>query len=324
MSQTHSRGIRKVRVNALLAFVCAVFLLASAVSINPINRAAERAADDLVASTTTTYIVLRLINASLSLVEAAHVQGTLAVVSAGVSPLKFVEPVDDTVERMATALFMVAAFSVLLSIAFNPVAAVGWAVLLAYFGLRAWTESRQRARSEQALPEVGGSRLPSYLLRTGISLSLVLPLAFVISVHLADLLTNSAWRSIAAYSMKYRANSSNRLSSMGRFRSRPESPLNRTSPIPIASQPMSRQTEASSRELGTSSGRDATRWQVPRRALPMWPGRRRPRWEGTSSLQASSCLVPTTCCAASQRFSPCWFSRSSCCLWSSPCSFWVL
>ena len=193
MSVGRSKDFRRVRVQALLAIVCALLLLASLVSVNPINRAAERAADDLVGSTTTTYIVLRVINASLSLVEAAQVQGTLAVVSAGISPLKMVEPVDDTVERMATALFLVAAFSVLLSIAFNPLAGLGWAALLAYFGLRVFMDSKGDDRSEQPLAEVGWSRLPSYLLRTGLTLGLVLPLAFVVSVHLADLLTNSAW-----------------------------------------------------------------------------------------------------------------------------------
>ena len=88
MSAVLSRDFRRVRVQALLAVVCALFLLTSAVSVNPINRAAERAADDLVGSTAATYFVLRAINASLSLVEAAQVQGTLAVVSAGVSPLE--------------------------------------------------------------------------------------------------------------------------------------------------------------------------------------------------------------------------------------------
>lgn len=190
MEETGSRDFRRARVQALLALVCAMFLLASAVSKNPINRAAEHAATELGASTAATYVILRTINASLSLAQEARVQGGLAVVSAGFAPLKVLEPVDDTVERMATALFIVAALSILFSIAFNPLAGLGWAALVAYFGFRVWMDSRGDVQSVEAV-EV--PRLPSYLLRTGLALSLVLPVAFVAAVHFADLLTKSAW-----------------------------------------------------------------------------------------------------------------------------------
>ena len=193
MAETGSRDYRRVRVQALLALVCALLLLASAVSINPINRAAERAATDLGTSTAATYFVLRTFNAALSLVQEARVQGGLAVVSAGIAPLKVLEPVDDTVERMATALFIIAALSVLLSIAFNPLAGLGWAALAAYFGFRAWMDSRDDVGSAQVIEEVAWSRLPSFLLRTGVAFSLVLPVAFVVAVHFGNFLTKSAW-----------------------------------------------------------------------------------------------------------------------------------
>ena len=54
-------------------------------------------------------------------------------------------------------------------------------------------DSRDDGGSSQTPEEVAGSRLPSYLLRTGLALSLVLPVAFVASVHFGGFLTSTAW-----------------------------------------------------------------------------------------------------------------------------------
>ncbi len=108
MKQVMSASILKnkraqLSQSAILALICAVFLATSVFSVNPLNNAAERSAESLAASTTATLVVLAGINAFLSLAQEFEASITVATVQ----PLKTLEPVDDLVERVASALLIV-------------------------------------------------------------------------------------------------------------------------------------------------------------------------------------------------------------------------
>lgn len=194
MKATDNSRWKKVRQPTVLAVLCAIFLIASILSANPINNSAERSASTLIASTTVTYIALRSINSVLSAAQEAKLEGTLAVIAGEIAPLKALEPIDDTVERMSTGIFLVAAFSALLSIAFNPLAGFGWALLVCYFGIRIWVDLGKDSTFWEDMRAAGLDHFFRFLIQTGVGLGLVLPISFIASVHFGDYLTESAWQ----------------------------------------------------------------------------------------------------------------------------------
>ena len=191
-SNSNKKQLLLIR-QATLAFICAACLTASVFSSNPLNDAAEKSATNLVTSATTTYIFLKSINAFLSIAQETEVSGGIVALSGGVLPLKVLEPIDDTVERMATALFAVAVFSVVMSIAFNPLAIFGWVMLLLYFVIEIWLNIYKKSEFVESLRRSGANKFSPYLVRTGLGLSLVLPIAFSMSTYFGDYLTRAAW-----------------------------------------------------------------------------------------------------------------------------------
>ena len=196
MKQVMSASILKnkraqLSQSAILALICAVFLATSVFSVNPLNNAAERSAESLAASTTATLVVLAGINAFLSLAQEFEASITVATVQ----PLKMLEPVDDMVERVVSALLIVTVFSIVLSLAFNPVAGFGWAILLCYFCIKTWTSFD---KENNGLVEISNdtdiNQFSRHLIRAGLGLSLVLPVAFLVSTHFGDFLTKAVWQ----------------------------------------------------------------------------------------------------------------------------------
>ena len=191
-SKSNKKQFLLVR-QATLASICVACLTASIFSSNPLNDSAEKSATSLVTSATTTYIFLKSINAFLSIAQETEVSGGIVAVSGGVLPLKVLEPIDDTVERMATALFAVAVLSVVMSIAFNPLAIFGWVMLLLYFVIEIWLTIYKNSEFVESLRKSGANKISPYLVRTGLGLSLVLPIAFSMSTYFGDYLTRTAW-----------------------------------------------------------------------------------------------------------------------------------
>ena len=193
MERTGITRWKKIRQPTVLAILCGTFLITSVFAVNPLNNAAERSASTIIASTTATYIALRLINSALSTAQEAELEGNVAVIGGKIAPLKALEPIDDTVERVSIGIFLVAISSSLLSIAFNPLGGFGWALLLCYFGLRIWVDHGENSSFWQDIGAAGLESFVHFLIRTGLGLALVLPIAFISSVHLGNFLTQSAW-----------------------------------------------------------------------------------------------------------------------------------
>ncbi|TRD22798.1 hypothetical protein [Palleronia caenipelagi] len=86
-----------------------------------------------------TYVTLRTLNAFLS--SAQEVEVGVSVVGQGsAQPLKVLEPIDDTIERIAGVVFAVMLVSGVLAVAMGPLAAVGFALVAgpASSGPRCW------------------------------------------------------------------------------------------------------------------------------------------------------------------------------------------
>jgi hypothetical protein len=88
----------------------------------------QKASRDIAKSATLVYISLRAVNAALSVSQEIEI-GASAVASATAQPLKVLDPVDDTIERIAAVVFAIAAASWILSVAFQPIAAIGFSVM---------------------------------------------------------------------------------------------------------------------------------------------------------------------------------------------------
>ncbi|MCL1628238.1 hypothetical protein M3N55_05800 [Roseibaca sp. V10] len=114
-----------VLIAGLLCLVAGVFVKQDA---NPVVSTAERAAEQIAVASTGVYVSLRVINAFLSTAQEVEL-GASMVGQASIQPLKVLEPVDDTIERVADAIFLVAAASALAAVAMGPVVSIGLVVL---------------------------------------------------------------------------------------------------------------------------------------------------------------------------------------------------
>ncbi|MCG7494366.1 hypothetical protein [Thalassobius sp. Cn5-15] len=95
---------------------------------NPLITSAEHRVQEVATATVAVYISLRAINAALSTAQEIEV-GASAVGQASLQPLKVLEPVDDTVERVANVLFFVAAAAALATVGLGPVTSLGLILL---------------------------------------------------------------------------------------------------------------------------------------------------------------------------------------------------
>lgn len=170
----------KMRRAFLAALAVAALLAALFYTANPLTRAARDYAQTVAVSSAGIYVTLRSLNAVLSTAQEVEVGGSL-VVSGNVQPLKVLEPIDDTIERIAGLVFFVMVATGVLSVALGPVAGVGWA-LVALACLLAF------------MPPRGTGPGPTRLLGWyGVGLGLALPLAFVLSGLVADRMTEAVW-----------------------------------------------------------------------------------------------------------------------------------
>jgi hypothetical protein len=160
---------------------------------NPIVGHSQAHLKDVAVASLATYGSLRVLNAALSMAEEVEVGGAFFV-SGSFQPLRWLEPIDDTVERVASIVFGLAVVASVLSFSMVPVAAVGLLLLaMALFG---------RLSCELA---VGWNAVPERLRRLcggagalGFVLALGLPLAFMIGFAGGERLTRDEWREAQA------------------------------------------------------------------------------------------------------------------------------
>ncbi|MFK7753357.1 MAG: hypothetical protein AB8B51_12490 [Sedimentitalea sp.] len=157
---------------ALVALLCAGFYKS-----NPLSAAAEGYARDVAISSAAVYITLRSINAFLSTAQEIEMGGAL-VVSGTAQPFKVLEPIDDTIERIAQLVFFVMVATGVLAVAMGPVGAVGLVLIALALGVAALRGTIAQTRG-----------LAVY----GLGLGVAVPLAFVMSSLLADRVTADVW-----------------------------------------------------------------------------------------------------------------------------------
>ena len=170
----------KGRRAGLWLILCVALGLVLGAAVNPLTRAARDQAAGIAGASAAVYVTLRALNAVLSTAQEVEIGGAL-VVSGNVQPLKLLEPVDDTIERIAGLVFFVMLATGVLSVALGPVGGLGWA-LVALACLAALLPGRARR-------PVLARQLGIY----GAVLALAVPLAFVLAGLAADRLTARVW-----------------------------------------------------------------------------------------------------------------------------------
>lgn len=156
----------------------------------PVNAPAERAARDAAVASIGVYVALRSINAALSFAQEIEVGGSIGI-SANAQPLKFLEPIDDTVERVAAVVFSVSLFAATLSIGIGPVASLGFLVLSFGLAIEVLREPLQRRAGGVAGPVC---RAGSACVFTGAMLALAMPLSLALGNYLGEVVTDAKWQ----------------------------------------------------------------------------------------------------------------------------------
>ena len=146
---------------------------------NPLTQRAQAYAEQVATASAATYLSLRAVNAFLSTAQEIEVGGSM-VVSGSAQPLKVLEPVDDTIERIAGIVFSVMVVTGVLAVAMGPVGGVGWGLVA--LAAAVWLLPGRRVHGLTR-------RLGVY----GVFLGFALPAAFLISSVLADRMTQTVW-----------------------------------------------------------------------------------------------------------------------------------
>jgi hypothetical protein len=162
---------------ALLAFAAAV-----GYASNPVTQGAQDYARGVAAASGGLYLTLRSLNAFLSTAQELQVSGGV-LVEGSVQPLKVLEPVDDTIERIADVVFFILLVTGIVGLSMGPVSAIGFGLL----GLTALLTLLPRAPDGQRFAMV---RLVGFY---GFILALALPVSFLVASLLADWMTASVW-----------------------------------------------------------------------------------------------------------------------------------
>ncbi len=185
-TRSSARTAEPRRTPLILLILLGVAALAAALlhKDNPLNRSAQEYARSVAVASAGVYVSLRTVNAFLSTAQEVEVGGSL-VVSGTAQPFKILEPLDDTIERIASIVFMTMVVTGLLGVAMGPVSAVGAALICAALAL--WVTDRLIGR--QDLVVLLARRLSWY----GAFLAVALPLAFLLSALIADQLTAQVW-----------------------------------------------------------------------------------------------------------------------------------
>lgn len=172
---------RKFPVYVLILLVAVALAAAIWHRHNPLATRAAAYAQDVATVSAATYVTLRTLNAVLSTAQEIEVSGSALVVSGAAQPLKLLEPVDDTIERIAGFVFALMIVTGVLAFSLGPLGAVG-AGMIALAG-SLWLV--ERAFGSRAVLAALSQRLIWY----GLFFLVALPLAFALSALLSDVLT---------------------------------------------------------------------------------------------------------------------------------------
>ena len=163
----------------IIALCIVAALLAAVFRDNPLNRAAQNYAHAVAVTSAATYVTLRTLNAFLSTAQEVEV-GLSFIASGSAQPLKVLEPIDDTIERVAGLVFGVMVATGVLAVAVGPVSAIGFAMLAFALTLKLATPRTMT--------------LSRPMLWYGAFLGLAMPLALASSAIVATSLTEATYQ----------------------------------------------------------------------------------------------------------------------------------
>lgn len=175
MTQPTPLSAKMAKVPAWAGLLAAL-LLAVFWAWNPINVAAEKQAQRLALGAAGVYVSLRTLNAVLSTAQEVEVQAAF-VVGGSAQPLKTLEPIDDTVERIADVVFWIMLAAAAMAVAAGPVAAIGAGLTAVAIAVHMWR------------PTSATYRLMIY----GAALGVALPLILVVAEPLGRVLTHGTY-----------------------------------------------------------------------------------------------------------------------------------
>ncbi len=177
------------RRSVFLAGLAALCLLLATLQAGPLTSPAVRSARDAAVASLGVYVALRSINAALSFAQEIEVGGSFGL-SANAQPLKFLEPIDDTVERVAGAIFAISLLAGVLTVSIAPVSGLGFLLLAAGLmigALRGLLVARAGAVAEPVCRAGNACNV------TGVFLALVLPVSLSLGSVLGGHLTANQW-----------------------------------------------------------------------------------------------------------------------------------
>lgn len=162
-----------------LVLLLGIAVLAAIFRDNPLTQTARDYAQGIATTAAGTYVTLRTLNAFLSTAQELEV-GVSIIASGNAQPLKMLEPIDDTIERIAGLVFGVMVATGVIAVSLGPVGTLGWALFALALAL-ALVRGTERG---VATP------LAAY----GLLLGLGLPLALALSSWLATALTSGIYQ----------------------------------------------------------------------------------------------------------------------------------
>ncbi len=185
-----ARGPKRPVMRSLVFAIVGVLVLAMGLwdlsgrgGLNPAVPPAVEAAQEIAVVTASVYVSLRAINAALSAAQEVEIGASIGA-QASLQPLKVLEPVDDTVERVAAVVFAVAAGAAVAVVGLEPVAAIGLVVLgIGLIGMG----------GAGVFGHASGGVASLRAVRLGAALGLVLPLVFAGGVWLGERATAPQW-----------------------------------------------------------------------------------------------------------------------------------
>lgn len=162
-----------------LVVLLGLAILAAAFRDNPLTQSARDYSQSIATTAAGTYVTLRTLNAFLSTAQELEV-GVSIIASGNAQPLKMLEPIDDTIERIAGLVFGVMVATGVIAVSLGPVGTVGWVLFALAMAL--------------ALLRGDGRSWSSPLAAYGLLLGVGLPLALALSAWFATALTAGVYQ----------------------------------------------------------------------------------------------------------------------------------
>ncbi len=106
----------KRRAASIVLAVGIVIGLLGFTNSGPFIKGAEDYSQEIAKNSAAAYLSLRLINAAISFAEEVELGGSIIAVNGSAQPFKVLEPIDDAVERLSAAVFLVGAVSGVLAV----------------------------------------------------------------------------------------------------------------------------------------------------------------------------------------------------------------